>query len=184
MIRGPKETLGELISQFVAERIDVPQPDEIDIWTKLACGELFSVAFVCWLPRFKTHSSREQMDAELNRLINEIANHANRWITIKVQQVLGNDVGPAQTEIAESEFVRPHLGAMFQEAIAGMAEKDFDPEVARSHAYFVVLSEELEHLVVKNLLPLSAVRDVLTQGLSMADKMADEACRVIRGGQA
>ena len=179
MTRRLNDTFGELISRFVAKRVDTPRPDEIDIWTELVCGELFSVAFVCWLPKIKTYSSREQMDTELNHLMNEIANHANVWINMKAKQVLGNDNGLAQIQMEETRFVRAHLGAMFQEAIAGLAEKNFDPDVARSHAYFVVLSKELERLVLKNTLPLSAVRDVLTQGLSIADKMASEACRVI-----
>ena len=183
MIRRPDDTLGQFVSQFVAERIETPLPDKIDIWTKLVCGDLFSVAFVCWLPSVKTYSARQQMDTGSNSLINEIANHANVWINIKFKQVFGNHNKLAQIEIDQTGFVRAHLGAMFQEAITGMAEKNFDPEVARAHAYFVVLSKELEHLVLKNVLPLSAVRDVLTQGLSTADKMANEVRLAISGRQ-
>jgi len=181
MTRRANDAFGQFVSQFVAERVDAPQPDEIDIWTELVCGALFSVAFVCWLPRFKTYSSHEQMDTELSHLINEIADHANVWMNIKLRRVLGDHNRLAQVETDRTGFIRARLNAMFEEAISGMTEKKFDPEVARSHAYFVILSQELEHLVLKNMLPLSAVRDVLTQGLSIADKMASEAYRVISG---
>jgi len=183
MTKRSDDALGELVSQLVAERVYAPLPDEVDIWTELVCGALFSAAFVCWLPRFKTYSSYEQMDADLSNLINEIVNHANVWVNIKVEQVFASRNGLAHIEGDRTSFVRARLGAMFQEAIAGMVEKNFDPEVARSHAYFVVVSEQLERLVLKNALPLSAVRDVLTQGLSIADKMAIEACRVNNGRQ-
>jgi len=150
MIGRPNDSFGQFVSQFVAERVDAPQPCEIDIWTELVCGELFSVAFVCWLPRVKTHSSREQIDTELSHLINEIANHANVWMNIKLRRVLADQNRLAQIEGSRrvgsqtdrTGFVRARLNAMFEQAISGMTEKKFDPEVARSHAYFVILSQE------------------------------------------
>jgi len=45
--------LGKLASQFVAERVDIPHPDEVDLWIQLVYAALFSAGFVVWLPTAK-----------------------------------------------------------------------------------------------------------------------------------
>jgi hypothetical protein len=163
------EELGQIVSQFVAKRIDTPHPEEVEVWIQLVYADLFSSGFVAWLPAAKACSSGEETKTQLNRLISEIAKDAEIWIRDKIKEVLR--IRHSNIRVNSVDEIRFYLGAMFSEAIAGMTERKFEPETARSHACFVHLSENLRRLALTGKAAID-VQHVLKQGIAGTDAMA------------
>jgi len=168
---------GKLVSEFIAERVDIPDSREIDVWTQFVYAALFSAGFAAWIMEEKDFSSQPAFQSEVDRFIAEIATDAERWINAKVFDSLGTDGKNIHIDhIAEIEF---HLGAMFQEAFTVVAERGFAPESARSHACFVHLSRNLEQLCVVGQLSIDSYKGVLEQGIEGCDAMTAELAQVL-----
>jgi hypothetical protein len=165
------DELGQIVSQFVAKRIDTPHPEEVEVWTQLVYAALFSSGFVAWLQTAKACSSEDEMKTQLNRLISEIAKDADVWIGDKIREVLR--IPYSNIRINSVDEIRFHLGAMFSEAIEVMTERKFEPEAARSHACFVHLSKNLRKLALTGKAAID-VQHVLKQGIAGTDAMAKE----------
>jgi len=175
------EEVGQLVSRFVAERVDTPNPEEIEVWTQFVYAALFSVGFVVWLPMAKACSFEEERTAQLNRLIGEIVEDANAWIGAKICKALGSIHSNISIDsVAEIKF---HLVAMFNEAILAMCERKFEPEIARSHACFVHLSANLEQLVLREQIAIEGLKHVLERGVASTDGMAKEAWTTLKRKQ-
>jgi hypothetical protein len=166
-----RNNLGQLMSQFVAERVDSPHPEEIEIWSQLIYAALFSVGFVVWIPTTKELTSKDEMTSELNRLIGNIAKDADLWIGRKLRDVL--QITDSNITVSSASEIKFHLGAMFTEAVDAMAERKFKAEEARSHACFEHLLENLKKLALTAKAPID-VQHILQQGIAGTDAMANE----------
>jgi hypothetical protein len=170
------DNLGQLVSHFVAERVDIPHPNEVEIWTQLVYAALFSVGFVVWLPTAKGCSCDDEMTSQLHRLIANIANDADVWIRRRIQEAL--QIADSNISVDATSEIRFHLGAMFAEAIGVMTERKFEPEAARSHACFVHLSVNLQKLALIAERPID-VQHVLQQAIAGTNAMANEVRRAL-----
>jgi hypothetical protein len=165
------ENMGQLVSRFVAERVDDPCPEEVEVWSHLVYAGLFSSGFVVWLPIAKASSSQDHMRVELSRLVDEIAKDADLWMGSKICQALR--IADSNISVHAVPEIRFHLLAMFDEAIAAIAEGKLTADAARSSACFVHLQANLRRLALVGKV-LIDVQSVLKQGIDGCDAMASE----------
>ena len=165
------ETTGQLVSRFVAERVDNPHPEEVEVWSHLVYAYLFSSGFVVWLPIAKGCSSRDEMTSQLNALIAEIVKDADLWMGCKIRTAL--QISDLNITVDSVPVIRFHLNAMFAEAIAAITDGKLTADVARSTACFVHLQTNLRRLALVGKV-LIDVQSVLKQGIDGCDAMAAE----------
>ncbi len=171
------KSICHLISEFVKERVDSPQPKEIEIWSQLVYAGLFSAGFVVWLKVKKNFLSPNKLNQHLNKFISEIAENADGWINRKIKDALRNNY--SNINVDGKPEIRFHLGAMFNEAICVMCDRNFKPEVARSHACFVHLSKNLQRLALTGKLEFD-VKNVLQLGVEGTDAMAQKFAEILK----
>ena len=172
-----EENLGVLVSKFVSERVDNPNPRGIDTWSQLVYAALFSVGFVVWSSIATNCSSESEMNGQLNTLIDDIAEDAKVWINHKTQEVL--KISDLNIMVNSAPEIKFHLGAMFAEAIEAVNQHKLSLELARSHACFVHLQANLRKLILISKIQLD-IKDVLTKGLSGCDAMVGELQNAIK----
>ena len=133
------KSICHLISEFVKEQVDSPQPKEIEIWSQLVYAGLFSAGFVVWLKVKKNFLSPNKLNQHLNKFISEIAENADGWINRKIKDAL-----------ARSHACFVHLSKNLQRlALTGKLEFDvknvLQLGVERTDAMAQKLAETLKH---------------------------------------
>lgn len=137
----------------------------------------FSAGFVVWINSKKNFSSPNKLNQHLNKFINEIAENADGWINRKIKDALR--INDSNINVDGKPEIRFHLGAMFNEAICVMCDRNFEPAVARSHACFVHLSKNLQRLALTEKLEFD-VKNVLQLGIEGTDAMAQELMEALK----
>jgi hypothetical protein len=136
--------LGDIVSQFVEERVDGPREDEIDLWCEAVYAGLFSAAFQVLVSLKEAKGSREALEQQLKSMIESTAQHASVWINARLTTTL-----PTGQRIEFNLYFRDSemLVLYFNEALSVITEGGYKLEVGRSHACFVVLRKRIEALV-------------------------------------
>jgi len=80
------DDLGSLASRFVEERIDGPQPEEIDLWSEAVYAALFSVAFEVVVRLSSAKGSPEDLERETNTIIEATCAHAALWVNARLSE--------------------------------------------------------------------------------------------------
>jgi len=135
---GKIEDLGSIVSRFVEARVDRAQPDEVDLWCEAVYASLFSVAFEVVIRLSSAKGSLDALERETNTVIETTCGHAAPWVNARLTEDTRRSVGASvQWNIAPE--MRNRMLQYFNVAYDAIGDRGYEPQVARSHACFVVL---------------------------------------------
>ena len=169
------DDLGSVVSQFVEQRVDRPEPKEVDVWCEAVYAALFSVAFEVAIRLRSIFESPDRLERETNDVVTQICAHAAPWVRARLsaaaQQYIGVNV---EVECDVEPLMRNRLVMYFTEAYGAIIDRGFLPEVARSHACFAILRETITQLTLKGLVGLDDIDTVLTKIFDGCEDMSRE----------
>jgi len=170
------DDVGSLVSQFVEERVDSPEPTEVDLWCEAVYASLFSVAFEVVIRLKDAKASPEALERETNDIVEMICNHAVPWVRERLntaaQQYTSNR--RIRVEFDEGPLMRNRLVMYFTEAYDVMADREYIPEVARSHSCFAILRQSLAQLGREGLMEPDEAITVLRKIFDGCEDMSRE----------
>lgn len=144
------EDVGQLISEFVEERVENPREGEQELWSTGVSACLFSVAFEVLVHRRDLTKGQEACEDSINAALDATARHAAKWI----DQRLGRTMLPAEKNLPPIHVdlypeIRRHLNIYFDEALTALAQRGYAINVARSHACFAMLGSAIEEMILR-----------------------------------
>lgn len=140
------EDLGNIVSQFVEERVDGPHPEEVDLWCEEVYAALFSVAFEIVARLSSARGSPEELERETKAIVEATCAQAAPWINARLTEDSRQSIGmPVQWDTAPE--MRNRMLQYFKVAYSAMDDRGYEKAVARSHACFVILSEAVSQLM-------------------------------------
>ncbi len=140
------DDLGYLVSAFVEERIDSPDPDVIDLWCEGVYAGLFSVAFEAIVRTKEPKSSANAFERAINELIGSISEHASSWVSARC---IPEDYDGPPIHIDVRAVIRNRLVTYFDAALCVAADRGYQLSVARSHACFALLERAVTELITQ-----------------------------------
>ncbi len=148
--------VGELISQFVEERVDAPQVTEGELWIEAVAAGLFTVGFHVAMRHSDVGNGAAASGKRIDDMIGSMTACASAWASARVVEGLSSERG-GSTESAPISFdysplLRARLVMYFNEAIAVVADKGSSLETARSHSCFVGLEQIATQLITRGIL--------------------------------
>jgi hypothetical protein len=142
---GKNDDLGSIVSRFVEGRADGPQPAEIDLWCEAVYASLFSVAFEVVIRLSSEKGSPDALERETKTIIDTTCGHAAPWVNARLAEHTRRSVGVSvQWDLAPE--MRNRMLQYFNVAYGAISNRGYEPQVARSHACFVVLKAVLTPL--------------------------------------
>jgi hypothetical protein len=144
------EDIGQLISEFVEERVENPQEGEQELWPAGVCACLFSVAFEVLVHCRDLREGQEAAEEAINKALDSTARHAAKWTAHR----LGRFVLPSKEDLPPIHVdcypeIRHHLNLYFNEALKVLTERGYKLDTARSHACWAMLGSATEEMILR-----------------------------------
>jgi hypothetical protein len=90
--------------------------------------------------------SQEDLERETKAIIEGTCAHAAPWANARLAEDVRQSVG-VQVEYDDAPLMRYRMLMYFNVAYRAMANRGYEPHIARSHACFVILSQVVEELM-------------------------------------
>ena len=144
------EDIGQLISEFVEERVENPREGEQELWPTGVYACLFSVALEVLVHCRDLTKGQEAAEETINATLDATARHASKWIG----QRLGRTMLPAEKNLLPIHIdiypeIRHHLNLYFSETLNVLTDRGYKLDVARSHACFAMLGSAIEEMILR-----------------------------------
>ncbi|MBL7139584.1 MAG: hypothetical protein ISS74_01605 [Planctomycetes bacterium] len=144
------EEIGQLVSEFVEERVEDPLEGEEELWSTGVCVCLFSVAFQVLVHCRNVREGQKACEQAINAAVDSASRHAAKWIHRRMgRAVLGTEDNVPPIHIDLYPEVRHRLNLCFNEALRVLAERGYKLDTARSHVCFAVLSSAIEQMILR-----------------------------------
>jgi hypothetical protein len=148
------EDLGQLVSEFVEERVENPREGEQELWPTGVSACLFSVAFEVLVHCNDLRKGPEACEEVLNETLDDTAKHAAKWIDerlgramLRAETACRNGLQPIHIDLCPQ--IRHHLNLYFNEALNVLTERGYKLDTARSHACWAMLGSVIEEMMLR-----------------------------------
>jgi len=144
------EDIGQLISEFVAERVENPRKGEQKLWPTGVYACLFSVAFEVLVHCRDLTKGQQACEELINAALDATARHAAKWIDQSLGRTMLTDekhLPPIPVDLYPE--IPHHLNIYFDEALTALAQRGYAINVARSHACFAMLGSAIEEMILR-----------------------------------